>query len=292
MIALDQAALQAWRVFLSNDENRGHVARPPGGADVAAHVNACLDSAIATVGRMRADLGPGLQPRTILEIGCSTGVNCMALKRQFPLADVIGLEPEPEAVNAARATFLPLVSDGTLRFVQGVGERLPLDPESVDLILCHTVIEHVADVAQVIAEMSRVLRRDGVVHLEAPNYVYPYEPHLQIFTVPLAGKPFVRLCARLQGKRREVRFLDHLQFVTPGMLERLFRENRLAWENRALDKLHDAVNGRAQLKKHFVAAAFLRALRHVGAAGVAVTAIRALRIYPSVMYTLRRQSTG
>jgi SAM-dependent methyltransferase len=46
--------------------------------------------------------------------------------------------------------------------------RLPVRPESVDMVFATGLLEHVDDDRTVIAEMARILRPGGVVHVELP----------------------------------------------------------------------------------------------------------------------------
>lgn len=64
-----------------------------GWGDIDSHINSCIKSARATVARVKSDLG-NLLLRVILEIGCSSGLNCQALQEAFLDSEVIGLEPE------------------------------------------------------------------------------------------------------------------------------------------------------------------------------------------------------
>jgi ubiquinone/menaquinone biosynthesis C-methylase UbiE len=285
---LSAVAKNAWHDFLANQSNLGHAQRVLTGADIDSHVNAGMKSARATVTRVRSDLGE-LSPRVILEIGCSAGLNCLALKEAFPDAEVIGIEPEQEALCAAES-LRDGWTGGWPRFLCGVGESLPLTNNSVDLILCHTVIEHVQSVPQTIAEMARVLSPLGIVHLEAPNYLWPYEPHLEVWTIPMLGKSFVRLCAQLQGRGSMVPFLEHLQFVTPFQLERIFTTNNLAWHNRTGDKIGAVLAGHGEVKQYKSVSRLLGLLGRAGLADPVALGILASGIYPSVLYSLRHGS--
>lgn len=285
---LSPGARQAWRVFLNPHDNRGHFRRELDGHDLDEHIAACYASALAVVERMRPLLG-GRVPGRILEVGSSTGLNCLALQAAFPDAEVIGIEPEKEAVAAAIATAESFGAPRT-RFVQGFGEDLPLPDESVDFILCHTVIEHVLDPRKVIAEMARTLRRGGAISLEAPNYLWPKEPHLNVWCIPLLGKRSIKLCARMQGcTRDEVGFVDHLQLVHPGMLERSFAKSGLRWRECVGDKILSVAGGQLeQVKAYHFAVPTLRFLRRVGLlSGIAELIVR-LGLHPSVMYTLTK----
>jgi ubiquinone/menaquinone biosynthesis C-methylase UbiE len=285
---LSAAAKNAWHDFLANQSNLGHAQRVLAGADIDSHVNNGMKSARATVARVQSDLG-GLSPRVILEIGCSAGLNCLALQEAFPEADVIGIEPEEQALCAAESLRNGWTG-GWPRFVSGAGESLPLPNQSVDLILCHTVIEHVQSVPKTIAEMARVLTPCGIAHLEAPNYLWPYEPHLEVWTIPMLGKPFVRICARLQGQGSKAPFLEHLQFVTPFQLERIFTRNHLAWHNRTGDKIRAVLAGHGEVKQYKRVSRLLGLFGRAGLAGPVTLSILASGMYPSVLYSLRHGS--
>lgn len=287
-LTLSASAKGAWQDFLSNQANLGHVQRILPGVDIDSHVHAGIKSARATVARVKSDLGE-LLPRVILEIGCSAGLNCLALQEAFPDSEVIGVEPEQEALCAAESLRNGWAGRWP-RFIRGVGESIPLLDRSVDLILCHTVIEHVRSVPQVIAEMARVLSPCGIVHLEAPNYLWPYEPHLEVWTIPKLGKPFVGGCARLQGRGAMVPFLEHLQFVTPFELESLFAENNLTWHNRAGDKIRAVLAGHGEVKQYKTISRWLGMLGRAPMAEPIARGMIASGLYPSVLYTLRHGS--
>lgn len=285
---LSAVARNAWHEFLANQSNLGHAQRVLTGADIDSHVNDGMKSARATAARVQSDLGD-LSPRVILEIGCSAGLNCLALQETFPDAEVIGIEPEQEALRAAES-LRDGWAGGWPRFVRGVGESLPLTNHSVDLILCHTVIEHVQSVPQTIAEMARVLSPRGIAHLEAPNYLWPYEPHLEVWTIPMLGKSFVGICARLQGRGSKAPFLEHLQFITPFQLERIFSRNNLAWHNRTADKIRAVLAGHGEVKQYKSVSRLLGLLGRTGLAGPVALGILASGMYPSVLYSLRHGS--
>jgi SAM-dependent methyltransferase len=60
--------------------------------------------------------------------------------------------------------------------VIGVGEALPFVSGSVDLIICIQVLEHVNNPAQVISEISRILKPGGIVILTTHGTMF-YHPH-------------------------------------------------------------------------------------------------------------------
>lgn len=285
---LDECSREAWSVFLTNDNNLGHTSRTLVGDSIDSHVDACWKSALQTVQRIKQDM-PDLVPKCVLEVGASSGLNCLAIQKQWPQSRVLGIEPEVVAVKAAES-MTDSIDGPTPKFIVGVGEHLPLNNGSVDLIVCHTVIEHVKDVDAVISEMARVLSPNGVIHLEAPNYVWPYEPHLGIWCIPLLGKTGVRLAARLQAKGQQIPFLQHLQFVTPARLESAFRRCGLAWENRVELKLKQVLSGNTNhIKAYRKSARLLRILALTGLGGLLVRCVLWTNLYPSVLYSCRKQ---
>lgn len=286
---LDDLSREAWRIFLANKHNVGHAQRTLVGSDIDSHVAACWATAFATAQRVRHDTGLS-HPKRILEIGSSAGLNCFALQQVFSGAEVIGLEPESVAVAVATSMTSDGVKGNQPVFYQGVGENIPLSQNTVDLVVCHTVIEHVQDVELVISEIARVLSPDGILHLDAPNYVWPYEPHLHVWGVPLFGKPLLRMLAIAQGRSENVHFLDHLQFVTPWRLQRCFESNGLAWENRIEKKLERVLSGDFQGVKAYLGPAWvLRSLDSVGLGRYLIGLIVRLGMYPSVLYTVRKK---
>ena len=158
------------------------------------------------------------------------------------------VEPDSEAVHVAES--MAINENLNYKPAVGVGEELPYEDNYFDLIICHTVIEHVHDESAVIAEMTRVLTKEGFIHLNAPNYVWPYEPHLSIWCIPVLGKGGVRFMSCLQGKRKENWYVEDLRFVTPRKLEKIFRKNNLVWTNRAKEKLLKTAKGEAGVKQY------------------------------------------
>jgi SAM-dependent methyltransferase len=111
----------------------------------------------------------------ILENGCGVG---MYVERLAPFGGkIFGLEYDFERAAQAGARSQAIVN--------AAGERLPYPDASFDLILSHEVLEHVADDAQAVREMVRVLRSPdptsgqpgGRIVIFVPNRGYPFETH-------------------------------------------------------------------------------------------------------------------
>ena len=82
-------------------------------------------------------------------------------------ADVIGIDPSQPALKAARCHA---ETEGLcLKYSVGRGEQIPLANESVDVVVCVDVLEHVEDLEKVIQEVRRVLKPNGLLCFDTIN---------------------------------------------------------------------------------------------------------------------------
>lgn len=105
------------------------------------------------------------QGKTVLDLGCAGGFMAEALAQRG--ADVSGIDPAAEAIDAARAH----AREGGLRigYDVGVGEALPYDDASFDAVVCVDVLEHVSDLNKVLSEVARTLRPGGLFLFDTIN---------------------------------------------------------------------------------------------------------------------------
>jgi ubiquinone/menaquinone biosynthesis C-methylase UbiE len=96
----------------------------------------------------------------VLEVGCGIG----NILERIPNGILYGADIS--AVQIERAVKR-LGSKVTL--VKAPGEALPFVDKFFDRILCTEVFEHVLEPELVIAEMSRVLKDEGIISLSIPN---------------------------------------------------------------------------------------------------------------------------
>jgi SAM-dependent methyltransferase len=78
-------------------------------------------------------------------------------------------------------------------------EALPFDDNSLDLIICNHVLEHVAQPMQALSEMQRVLKPGGILIAQTP-----YAPSL-IHTLEMHTPPDARTAHLLYGQTDHVR---------------------------------------------------------------------------------------
>lgn len=105
------------------------------------------------------------QGRHVLDLGCAGGFMSEALAER---GDVVsGIDPAAKAIDAAIAQTQKNKSGIT--YSVGEGEALPYRDGEFDAVLCVDVLEHVADLSQVLAEIERVLRPGGVFLYDTIN---------------------------------------------------------------------------------------------------------------------------
>lgn len=98
---------------------------------------------------------------TVLDLGSGAGLDCfLAAKKVGPKGKIIGVDMTPEMIKKARANALKA---GALHveFRLGEIERLPLDDNSVDVVISNCVINLSADKPKVFREILRVLKPGG-----------------------------------------------------------------------------------------------------------------------------------
>lgn len=105
-----------------------------------------------------ASLQPG---QTVLDLGSGAGLDCFfAAKKVGETGHVIGVDMTPEMIERATASATRL-NIQNVEFRQGYLEELPVESNTVDVIISNCVINLSPDKAKVFTEAFRVLRPGG-----------------------------------------------------------------------------------------------------------------------------------
>ena len=131
-----------------------------------------------------------LTPDTrVLEIGCGEGGNLLPFARAG--LEVTGIDIARVRISQAREFFAKAQAEG--RFVCQDIFRLQLG-EKFSIIICHDVVEHVADKAHLLALVSSLMEEDGVAFVSFPAWQMPFGGHQQICRNRFLSRlPFVHL---------------------------------------------------------------------------------------------------
>jgi ubiquinone/menaquinone biosynthesis C-methylase UbiE len=110
----------------------------------------------------QAAIKPGFRA---LDVGCGTGSLAVLIKRLHPQVEVIGLDPDPEALSLAqrKAERARL----SVKFDRGFSDSLAYVDKSFDRVFSSFMFHHLTgkEKSATLAEIRRVLKTGGSVHL-------------------------------------------------------------------------------------------------------------------------------
>jgi arsenite methyltransferase len=113
----------------------------------------------ALTGRLIGSLGVG-PGETVADVACGLGASSLQLAGETGCR-VIGIDLSPDSVEAARRAAEEAGLAGSVRFLVGDAEALPLEDASVDGVLCECSLCTFPDKQAAAAELARVLKPGG-----------------------------------------------------------------------------------------------------------------------------------
>jgi ubiquinone/menaquinone biosynthesis C-methylase UbiE len=105
-----------------------------------------------------------LQPKSILDAGCGSGIVLAQLSRRLSDATFVGVDISSQMLQQARAKNLSRV-----RFQQARLEQLPFSDNSFDLVYALGVMDYVDNPRSFFESVRRVLQPDGHFIFTYPN---------------------------------------------------------------------------------------------------------------------------
>ena len=118
----------------------------------------------------------------VLDDGCGGGGMGVSFAEEARC--VVGIEPADRFKDAG----VPLAAEkgvANISFSRADGTALPFGDRTFDLVLSHSVIEHVADPLTYLKEAFRVLRPGGHMLLQTAPYLSPSGAHLPRLKIPV-----------------------------------------------------------------------------------------------------------
>jgi ubiquinone/menaquinone biosynthesis C-methylase UbiE len=104
----------------------------------------------------------------ILDAGCGTGEGASRLAELFPKASVLGVDIIDNHLELARSRYAKLAP--RLRFEHQSVFELQAADHSFDLTVCRHVLHSIPYPDRVLAELARVTRRGGYLHVIPEDY--------------------------------------------------------------------------------------------------------------------------
>lgn len=104
--------------------------------------------------------GINKNPESILDVGSASGWFLSQLSIFYPNAKCAGVDIYKDAISYGKKMY------PSLRLIHTDAHTLPFGDNSFDVIVCTEVLEHVEDPEQVLQEIKRVLKPNGVAVIE------------------------------------------------------------------------------------------------------------------------------
>ena len=105
----------------------------------------------------------------VLDAGCGTGEISLRLAQLFPRARLLGVDVIDDHLRLARARCAS--AGERVRFENRSIFELGLSDATFDLVVCRHVLQAVPHAERALAELVRVARRGGWIHLIAEDYL-------------------------------------------------------------------------------------------------------------------------
>ena len=107
-----------------------------------------------------------IQPnQRVLDLGCGTGTLVVLLKRKYPAAEIVGLDPDPKALHRAKKKIRR--AGVAVQLDEGFADELPFEKGTFDRVLSSFMLHHLEEHERekTLREVLRVLKPAGSFHL-------------------------------------------------------------------------------------------------------------------------------
>jgi ubiquinone/menaquinone biosynthesis C-methylase UbiE len=138
--------------------------------------------------------------KVVLDIASGSGYGTKMLAEDAKF--VYGVDINETAINYSQKRY----GGKNIKYLVGDGESIPLDDDSVDVVITFETIEHIKNYKKFLMEVERVLKKDGIAIVSTPNDVEFAEGnhfHLHEFKykelVDLLGKHFKNIDSYFQS---------------------------------------------------------------------------------------------
>jgi|GEM_PF-1559981 len=102
--------------------------------------------------------------KKVLDLGCGEGYGCFMLSDDAD--SVTGIDIAGEAIRHASVKY----QRGNLKFVQGSMADIPIEGEYLfDIVISFEALEHIAEQDDLLREVKRLLKKDGIFIVSTPN---------------------------------------------------------------------------------------------------------------------------
>lgn len=142
-------------------------------------------------------------PIAALDVGCGDGALTASIRKLGHR--VYGVDTNSKGIRLAEEKFRENYLSGNFYVIEGY--EYPFEDNFFEVVVCADVIEHVQQPRQMLEEINRVLKREGILIISTPikiNNLPISKNHVQEWTID----EFEDLCATIFGKPTK-RIISH-----------------------------------------------------------------------------------
>ena len=166
--------------------------------------------------------------KSVLEVGCGTGILISELKERFPEIKFTGLDPNESGFHDYKNISKKVIhEEKSINIINSAIEAYTTN-ETYDLIFSFNVFEHVKNQNEYLETTYNLLSQEGKSIIFAPNYDFPYEPH---FILPIiinkkfTKKLFDKKIATHENKTKEFGLWEGLNLNGKSSIETFLIKN-------------------------------------------------------------------
>ncbi|MFQ5926714.1 MAG: class I SAM-dependent methyltransferase [Terriglobia bacterium] len=159
----------------------------------------------------------GVQRGQALDIGTGPGQIPLKIARRLPELEFLGVDRSEAMLAVARRSATAAGLADRIQFAPGDGNRLELTDASFDLVICNSVLHHLANPVAALKEIGRVVKPTGAIlvrDLRRPSRL-AFPPHVRWY-----GRHYT-------GKMKELYVASVRSAYTRGELGKLVRQAQL-----------------------------------------------------------------
>ena len=130
----------------------------------------------------------------LVDVGSSNGIIDNHLANHF--GRVSGIDIDEPAMAHAQAKF----ARKNLEFNQGDAMCISMADDSIDVVVCTQIYEHVPDAQTLFREIHRILKPGGFCYFSGNNRLMLMEPHYQLPLLSVIPRALAHRYVKLAGK--------------------------------------------------------------------------------------------
>jgi len=115
-----------------------------------------------------------LKGKKILDFGCGNGAQSIEFIKTN--TTIIAVDIDDTSINTLKE-YISINNVDKITAIKYDGKKLPVESNSIDVVMSYEVLEHVHDESESLQELNRVLKQGGEILISVPNKWWIFETH-------------------------------------------------------------------------------------------------------------------